>query len=48
VHLQRSDAGVLEARVVPVPRSNLDGLDLDHQVSGTTAAEDYSRMRGHR
>src|SRR6476660_4112398 len=47
-HLQRSGAGVLEARVVPVPHSNLDGLDLDHQVSGTTAAEDYSRMRGHR
>src|SRR6478609_5319914 len=48
VHLQRSDAGVLEARVVPVPRSNLDGLDLDHQAPGTTATEDYSRTRGHR
>ena len=34
VHLQRSGAGVLEARVVPVPRSNLDGLDLDHRPAG--------------
>jgi hypothetical protein len=39
---------VLEATVVPVPRSNLDGLDLDHKASGATAAEDYSRMKGHR
>ena len=40
VHLQRSDAGVLEATVVPVPRSNLDGLDLDGSVPLDVLDED--------
>jgi L-aspartate oxidase len=32
VHLKRSASGVLAAEVVPVPRSNLAGLDLDGSV----------------
>jgi L-aspartate oxidase len=40
VHLQRSDAGVLEATAVPVPRSNLDGLDLDGSVPLDVLDED--------
>jgi L-aspartate oxidase len=40
VHLQRSDAGVLEATVVPVPRSNLDSLDLDGSVPLDVLDED--------
>jgi L-aspartate oxidase len=48
VHLARSPDGMLVAEVVPVPRSNLDGLDLDHNVAETTVAEDDSRIEGHR
>jgi L-aspartate oxidase len=48
VHLRRSEDGVLAADVVPVPRSNLDGLDLDHLVAETAVARDDSRMEGHR
>jgi len=40
VHLQRSGSGVLEAAVVPVPRSNLDGLDLDGSVPLDVLDED--------
>ncbi|KRC88131.1 L-aspartate oxidase [Terrabacter sp. Root85] len=40
VHLQRSGSGVLEATVVPVPRSNLDGLDLDGSVPLDVLDED--------
>ncbi|GAA2497863.1 L-aspartate oxidase [Terrabacter carboxydivorans] len=40
VHLRRSGAGVLEATVVPVPLSNLDGLDLDGSVSLDVLDED--------
>ena len=39
VHLVRGEGGRLEARVVPVPRSNLDGLDLD----GPTPVMDEDR-----
>ena len=35
VHLVRDPAGHLDAEVVPVPRSNLDGLDLDGPASVT-------------
>src|SRR6476661_102295 len=40
VHLRRSGDGILEARVVPVPPSNLDGLDLDGSVPLDVLDED--------
>lgn len=40
VHLRRSGSGVLEAMVVPVPRANLDGLDLDGSVPLDVLDED--------
>ena len=48
VHLSRSDDGVLTAQVVPVPRSNLEGLDLDHAAPAKTVVKDESRMEGRR
>lgn len=49
VHLRRAASGTVEARVVPVPQSNLDGLDLDNTAAAETAvAQDDSRMEGRR
>ncbi|MFM6848642.1 MAG: L-aspartate oxidase, partial [Terrabacter sp.] len=49
VHLRRSASGTVEARVVPVPRSNLEGLDLDNKDAAENAvAQDDSRMEGRR
>jgi L-aspartate oxidase len=40
VHLRRAVSGALGAEVVPVPRSNLDGLDLDGSVPLDVLDED--------
>ncbi len=41
VHLVRGAGGRLDTEVVPVPRSNLDGLDLD----GPTPVMDEDKAR---
>jgi len=46
VHLRRSEAGSLVAHVVPVPRSNLDGLDLDGSVPLDVLDEDRANGAG--
>ncbi|NUO33489.1 MAG: FAD-binding protein, partial [Dermatophilaceae bacterium] len=55
VHLRRAASGSVQARVVPVAQSNLDGLDLDNISSNnnkaaaeTAVAQDDSRMEGRR
>lgn len=49
VHLRRNASGVVEAEVVPVPQSNLVGLDLDNTAAAESAvAHDDSRMEGRR
>ncbi len=49
VHLRRAPSGKVEARVVPVPQSNLEGLDLDNTAAAESAvAHDDSRMEGRR
>jgi len=46
VHLRRSGAGVLAAEVVPVPRSNLEGLDLDGSMPVDVLDEDRADVEG--
>ena len=48
IHLRRSADGALTAELVPVPRSNLDGLDLDHTAAERAVAQNDSRMEGRR
>ena len=48
IHLRRSVEGALAVELVPVPRSNLDGLDLDHTAAEKAVAHDDSRMDGRR
>jgi L-aspartate oxidase len=49
VHLRRVESGALVAEVVPVPRSNLEGLDLDNtSAAESIAAQDDSRMEERR
>jgi L-aspartate oxidase len=46
VHLQRSVAGALDARIVPVPQSNLDGLDLGGPTPVDVLDEDRAEDPG--
>ena len=46
VHLSRGDGGRLEAKVVPVPAGNLEGLDLDGPGPDSVVAQDDARMGG--